>query len=89
LRKTGQVKFLNKRLGSGPIPTSDFEDLLNVRDSIIHADSQAEWTNDGKARKVADRFRVREVIEFTETDLQEAVEKAIKQVSWYDDRLHL
>jgi hypothetical protein len=82
-----RLTFLNQELESGPIPTSDFEELLNVRDSIIHADSQAEWMYENKARKVVDRFRRNENIEFTEVDLQEAIEKCIKQVSYYDHRL--
>jgi len=40
---TSQLEALNAKLGVGPVPVLFFEDLVAVRDSIIHNDSEAEW----------------------------------------------
>jgi hypothetical protein len=70
------------------VPISDFEKLVDVRDSIIHADARAEWKNDrGKDRKVADEYRNSCHVEVSESQVKEAVEKAIRQVVWYDNQI--
>ena len=85
-----QLKILNKTLGEGPVPISDFEKLVDVRDSIIHADAQAEWKNDreDKDRNVADEYRnAYGDVELSENQVKDAVENAIRRVSWYDKKL--
>jgi hypothetical protein len=84
-----QLDALNRSLGDGPVPLSYFEDLVNVRDSIIHADSRAEWKHRGANRRVADHYRNPwGEIEFSEGQLKDAIEQATGQVTWYDEKLH-
>src|SRR5438552_7891567 len=86
-----QLKILNKTLGDeGPVSISDFEELVDVRDSIIHGDAQAEWTDDRdkRNRKVADEYRnAYGDVELSESQVKVAVEKSIRQVAWYDEKL--
>lgn len=85
-----QLKILNETLGNdGPVQVSDFKKLVDVRDSIIHADARAEWKdNRGKDRKVADEYcNGRGDVELSENQVKEAVEKAIRQVVWYDSHI--
>jgi hypothetical protein len=84
-----QIAALNKFLGVGPVPEMFFEDLAMVRDSVIHADSRAEWKYRSKPRRVADHYRnAGGDVELTEEQLQEAIKKASQQVRWYDERLN-
>jgi len=79
---------LNKALGIGPVPIAFFADLVRVRDSVIHADSKAEWEHNGQARRVADEYRnAYGDVELTEEQLQDAIHKAVQQVKWYDQNL--
>jgi len=65
---------------------ADFEKLVDVRDSVIHGDAQAEWKDDrdNGDRKVADEYRNVCNVELSENQVKDAVEKAIRQVAWYD-----
>lgn len=84
-----QLDVLNRSLGDGPVSLSYFEELVNVRDSIIHADSRAEWSYRGANRQVADHHRNPwGEVEFPEEQLKEAIEQATRQVTWYDEQLH-
>jgi len=84
-----QFDVLNTSLGDGPVPLSYFEDLVNLRDSIIHADSRAEWKYRGASRQVADHHRNPwGEVEFSEEQLKDAIEQATRQVTWYDEKLH-
>ena len=84
-----KLTTLNERIGEGPIPIDFFENLITVRDSVIHADTKIEWEFSGKKRRVVDRYAnvSSGEIEFTQAHLQEAIEKSIQQVKWYDDQL--
>ena len=82
-----QLETLNKTLTPGPVPVQFFGELVTLRDSIIHNDSQAEWVHNGKQRKVADRYRKYDRIELTDEQLKEAIEKCVQQVKWYDERI--
>jgi hypothetical protein len=84
-----QLRILNETLGDGPVQLTDFEKLVDVRDSIIHGDAQTEWT-DGRVkrkRKVAEEYCNGCRVEVSENQVKEAVEKAIRQVEWYDQKL--
>jgi hypothetical protein len=81
-----QLVALNDSLGVGPVPAAFFEDLVNARDSVIHGDSKAEWEFKG-TREVAARFRSGSRLEITEDQLNEAIEKAVAQIKWYDEIL--
>lgn len=83
------LALLNTRLGSGPVRAKFFEDLVTVRDSVIHADSQAEWEHLGKRRRVADRYTnyVGGVVDIDEDQVKEALANAVKQVKWHDEKL--
>jgi len=83
------LRILNRRLGESPIAITFFADLVSVRDSVIHAASMAEWTYNGKTRRVPERYAnvVTGEVNFRESDLREAIEVSIRQVKWYDERL--
>lgn len=84
-----QIGALNKILGIGPIPEIFFEDLATARDSIIHADSRAEWKHNGSLRKVADHYRTPYGdVDLSEEQLKDAIQKAIQQVKWYDEKMY-
>jgi len=83
-----QIEALNKLLGPGPTPVSFFQDLVTVRDSIIHADSKAEWEHNGKPRRVANHYRNAFDVELNEEHLKEAVQKTTEQVKWYDEKIN-
>jgi hypothetical protein len=83
-----QIAALNKLLGIGPVPEIFFEDLATARDSIIHADSRAEWEYNGSLRKVADHYRnAYGDVDLSEEKLEDAIQKATQQVKWYDERI--
>ncbi len=46
------LRFLNDKLGEGPVSISFFEDLATIRNSIVHADSKAEWSYHNKKLSV-------------------------------------
>jgi len=53
-----QLGALNDSFGdAGPVPLTFFLDLVMARDSVIHADSKAEWLYNGMPRSVAGRYR--------------------------------
>jgi hypothetical protein len=84
-----QIQALNKALGDGPVPIQFFAELKEVRNSVIHADSQAEWEYpQGKLRKVADQYRnaVGET-EVSQSQLDDAKDKMIAQIRWYQERV--
>jgi len=88
-RLVKQLNALNEDLGMGPVSVEVFENLVGVRDSVIHGDSRAEWEHNGRVRKVADEYRnAYGDVEITEEQLKEAIEKAVRQVKWYDEKLY-
>lgn len=81
------LESLNAALGeAGPVPVLFFEGLVTARDSVIHADSKAEWEHN-RPRRVPKDYRNDDELEVTEDQLKEAIEKAIRQVKWYDGKL--
>lgn len=80
------MEALNARLGIAPIPIQFFKELVTVRDSVIHADSQVQWEFKGP-RRVADRYVDCEELNFTEQHLTEATKKVKTQVKWYDEHV--
>jgi hypothetical protein len=82
-----------KNLGLAPVPIQFFRDLATVRNSIVHADSQITWfRGSGEKRKqkqvpctYVDPVLVELTI--TEAHLEEAIEKSIQQLRWYDERI--
>lgn len=81
--------ILRDRFGDGPVSIADFLELETVRDSIIHADSKAEWMRGKTLRSVAQMYRDSSLtwVNFGEAHLRDAIEKSVKQVKWYDERL--
>jgi len=61
-----------------------FEELVNVRDSIVHADSRADWMHQYE-RHVAPKYRLGDRVEFTEAHLTQAIQKAIYTIGWYEN----
>lgn len=83
-----ELNFLNRNLGTPPIPTSFFFDLEEVRHAVIHADSQPQWTYNGKSKRVQPRYAPNGYrVEVEDEDLKDAIAKAITQIKWYDERL--
>lgn len=84
-----QLEALNQALGDGPIPFRLFDELEEIRNSVIHADSKAEWESmPGKYRKVADAFKnANGEVEIREDQLQAAVSAMIVQVGWYEGKI--
>ncbi len=83
-----QLEFLNNSLGCGPIETSVFENLVNIRDSIIHHDSQVKWNYNGKDKEIASDFTNHQgCLEIKEEQLEEAIRGSIRQITWYDEHL--
>lgn len=79
------LKRLNQRLDDGPVPIAFFQDLVNVRDCVVHGDSKATWSNRDQRvsrRYVNDYGRVA----LNEEQVKEAITKTIQQVQWYDAR---
>lgn len=85
---TDNLKALEKAVGRGPKSASYFKQLVEVRDSIIHANAAATWTYNGE-RSVAARYRSRKdgTIEFSEKGFEEAVSKMVRQISRYDEQI--
>jgi hypothetical protein len=87
-RLANLVDALNKDLGDGPVPVRFFEDLAELRHSVVHADSRAEWDYKGQQRRVADCYRnAWGDAELSEEQLKEAFHKSIQQVKWYDEKM--
>jgi len=86
---SAELGFLNSSLkGHPPEPISFFEELANVRDSVIHADSKSEWSYSGQLRQVADKYvRANHRVEISDEDLIKAIAVAVRQVKWYDEKL--
>jgi hypothetical protein len=82
------LKLLNKKFGQGPVPVDFFMGLVTVRDSIVHSDSKIQWEYRGETRKIPDKYAnvESEEVEFTPEHLQEAIEKSLKQITWYHER---
>lgn len=79
------LKRLNQRLDDGPVPMAFFQDLVNVRDCVVHGDSKATWSN--RDQRVAKRY-VNDFgsVALNEEQVKEAITKTIQQVQWYDTR---
>lgn len=83
-----ELGFLNSKLGKPPVPTEFFRKLVDVRDSVIHANSLPQWTYRDKPRLVDARFAPEGYrVAVSDEDLAEALEKAITLIKWYDERL--
>jgi hypothetical protein len=82
-RSLTQLNALNQDLGNGPVPVDFFEQIVTLRDSVIHGDSQLEWGG----RKVAEEYRSVQGADLSEEQLQEAIQKSIAQVKYYDERI--
>jgi hypothetical protein len=82
-----ELESLNDALGAGPVPLIFFEKLVTLRDAVIHGDSQIEWKHKGKIRAVANEYRSVLGADLSEEQLQEAIQKAIQQVKWYDEKM--
>jgi len=82
------IEALNNVLGDGPVPTEFFEDLAELRHSVVHANSRAEWNFKGQRRRVADCYRNSwDDAELSEEQLKEAIQKTIEHVKWYDEKI--
>jgi hypothetical protein len=84
-----ELRYLNAHIGEdGPVEITLFAELVNVRDSVIHADSKTKWLHRGKERRVAVCYA--NAYGETEIDgpqLKDAIAKGTQQVEWYDDKL--
>ena len=84
-----RLNHLNELLGPGPVPVDFFAALEDVRDSVIHNDSNAEWEHQGKPRRVANCYANDfGVVIVSDEQLQDAIAKETQQVEWYDIELY-
>jgi|SRR5271157_4346879 len=82
------LNFLNTKLGTPPVATDFFYKLAEVRNSVIHADSLSQWTFKDNTRSVDPRYAPNGYrVEVSDEDLRDAIEKAITQIKWYDEKL--
>ena len=81
------LKQLNHLLGSGPVPIVFFEDLVTVRDSVIHADGNAKWTH-RRQRTVPKCYSDGWKVDVSEEQVKEAISKAIEQIKWYGEKIY-
>jgi hypothetical protein len=80
-----EMYFLNSHLKNSPHRPSDFKKWIDVRDSVIHADSKASWTHDGKSRTIESGFVINgDELNFTGADLKEAFSYMLQAIGWYD-----
>ena len=82
-----ELGFLNSKFKGTPIKPSVFKGLVDVRDSIIHADSKASWKHDGRHRQIDPKFTHLDEVRFTEADLHEAFRNALLAVTWYEHQV--
>jgi len=81
-----EMHFLNNNFKSSPHQPRDFAKWIDVRDSVIHADSQAAWQHEGKLRGVESQFTHIGELHFTATDLQDAFQKMLWAIAWYEGK---
>lgn len=83
-----ELGYLNTELNQMPPQPVSFEELITLRDSIVHADCKPEWDYQDETRRVAERYILsNRRVAISHEDLAEAVDAAAKQVKWYDERL--
>lgn len=70
-----------------PVSSSFFEQLIDARDSVIHANARAEWTYQDHKRAVAKCYQNGSDLEITEAQLKEAFTKAVEMAEWYEKKL--
>ena len=89
------IDVLNKSLGAGPVLETEFNELVYVRDSIIHHNSTTkEYAFQGKKRRVSPLFIGRQrtadpddkYLKVSEQQLKDAT-GVIQQLKWYYKRL--
>jgi len=73
-------RFPNSQLA----PNSYFKALEDVRDSIVHADSEPEWMNGKEVRKVNDEYVDEYKVNFSAEKLKDAFDKMLALVEYYD-----
>lgn len=84
-----QLTCLNLSLGPGPVPIRYFRELLDLRDCILYGDSKAVWKQGPTEKRVAGRFlNPHGEVELSAKQLDDAIEQAVRQITWYDARLH-
>jgi hypothetical protein len=82
------LTLLNEDLGDGPVSVAFFCELVTVRDSVVHADSQEVWCYHDDLRRVAKHYtNDRGEVKLDEEQFKQAVVNAIEQVKWYDQKL--
>jgi hypothetical protein len=83
-----EISKLNCKLGDGPFPDTFFEKLVTARDSVIHHDSQGKWDGQKQVRVADEYVNAYGRLDFTEEHLNDAVDKVIRQLKWYDDQIN-
>lgn len=78
-----ELFFLNLEFKNSPYKHSDFKKWIDVRDSIIHADSKASWKLGGKPRNIDPQFAQLGELNFTEADLDGAFQHMLSAIWWY------
>jgi hypothetical protein len=83
-----QLPELENALGHGPTSIEFFLELVTVRDSVIHNNSQSKWEYNGQLRVVASQYiDSYGQVELSQEQVEDAIKKSIQQVKWYDEKL--
>jgi len=83
------LRSLNNKFDENPPhPIIFFEQLADLRDSLVHHDSEPEWVNyRGEPRRVNGKYVCGTRAEISHHDLVTAIDAAIAQVKWYDKKI--
>ena len=82
-----ELGFLDSMFRDAPKRQPVFAKLVDVRDSIIHADSKESWAYNGHPRQIDPRFVHLGEVNFTETNIKEAFEHMLLVIVWYEDKV--
>jgi len=82
-----ELSCLTCKFGQGRIGMKFFLDLAEIRNSVIHQDSQPKWEYKGHHSVALCYAPTGWRLEFSEEQLADAIEKAILQVTWFDKKL--
>ena len=69
------------------IKPSEFTKWVDVRDSIIHADSKATWWHGRGTRKLLPRFVRKGNLSFSESDLKEAFGSMLQAIGLFEHQV--
>jgi hypothetical protein len=82
-----ELEFLKSRFKKTKVKPSEFTKWMDVRDSIIHADSKATWRHGRGTRKLLPRFVRKGNLSFSESDLKEAFGSMLQAIGLFEHQV--